>query len=95
MQRYLNALEAAGGVDWLSEKVKPEKINSWNDPLDALIVGIRQLGLSGWQPEECVAIGNELAAWKSKLLSEREGTVHFLVIIELLDFLGTEMLAAV
>ncbi|OWM70950.1 hypothetical protein CDL15_Pgr013131 [Punica granatum] len=73
LSRYLNALEAMGGAHWLAETVESEKISSWNNPLDALVVGIRQLGLSGWQPEECDAIANELAVWKNKGLSEKEG----------------------
>lgn len=83
-----------GGAHWLSGKVEPEKIKSWNEPLDALTVGIRQLGLSGWQPEECCAIGNELTAWKSRLLSEREGIVLFLVILKLLELIRTKILGA-
>lgn len=73
LDRYLNALEMMGGANWLAESMESEKISSWNHPLDVLVVGIRQLGLSGWRPEECSAIGNELAAWKSRGLSAKEG----------------------
>ncbi|KAJ0957841.1 putative phosphoglucan, water dikinase [Helianthus annuus] len=74
MSRYLNALEAAGGAQYLAEKVNSKNVNSWNDPIGALVVGIRQLGLSGWKLEECKAIENELLAWQEKGLSEKEGS---------------------
>lgn len=71
--RFLNELDALGGAHWLAENVKSKDISSWNGPLDALIVGIHQLSLSGWKPEECTAIENELVAWKARGLSEKEG----------------------
>ncbi|KAF8402196.1 hypothetical protein HHK36_013148 [Tetracentron sinense] len=74
LSRFLNALEAAGGAYWLAQHAGSKKVSSWNDPLDALVVGIRQLGLSGWKGPECIAIENELLAWKQKGLSEREGS---------------------
>lgn len=74
MSRYLNALEAAGGAQWLGENVNSKNVESWNDPIGALVVGIRQLGLSGWKLEECKAIESELLAWKEKGLSEKEGS---------------------
>lgn len=74
MSRFLNALEAAGGASWLAENVKSKNVSSWSDPIGALIVGIRQLGLSGWKPEECIAIGNELLAWQERGLLEKEGS---------------------
>ena len=72
--RYLNALENLGGAHQLSRNVDSNNISSWNDPLTVLSVGIHQLGLSGWKPDECRAIGNELMAWKARGLPEREGT---------------------
>ncbi|XP_010244064.1 PREDICTED: phosphoglucan, water dikinase, chloroplastic isoform X2 [Nelumbo nucifera] len=74
LSRFLNALEAMGGSSWLAQSAGSKNVSSWNDPLYALVVGIRQLGLSGWKPEECIAIENELSAWKQKGLSEREGS---------------------
>nr|XP_043610294.1 phosphoglucan, water dikinase, chloroplastic [Erigeron canadensis] len=73
MSRYLNALDAAGGAQWLAENVNSKNVNSWSYPIGALVVGIRQLGLSGWKLEECKAIENELLAWKEKGLLEKEG----------------------
>ncbi|KAJ6956344.1 phosphoglucan [Populus alba x Populus x berolinensis] len=74
LSRFLNALEAAGGAKWLADNVESKNISSWDDPLGALIVGVRQLGLSGWRPEECAAIGTELHAWQEKGLFEKEGS---------------------
>ncbi|CAN6580302.1 unnamed protein product [Malus baccata var. baccata] len=74
LSRFLNELDALGGAHWLAENVKSKDVSSWNGPLDALIVGIHQLSLSGWKPEECAAIENELVAWKARGLSEREGS---------------------
>lgn len=56
--------------------MESKNVTSWNEPLDALAIGIRQLGLSGWKLEECTAIGNELLAWKDKGLSEKEGLFY-------------------
>ncbi|XP_062164636.1 phosphoglucan, water dikinase, chloroplastic isoform X2 [Alnus glutinosa] len=72
LSRFLNVLEAVGGVHWLTKSVESGNISSWNDPLGALVVGIHQLGLSGWKPEESAAIENELLAWQDRGLSERE-----------------------
>ncbi|KAA3452469.1 phosphoglucan, water dikinase, chloroplastic-like [Gossypium australe] len=39
----------------------------------SLILGVHQLGLSGWKPGECDAIGSELTAWQEKGLLDKEG----------------------
>lgn len=77
--RFLNVLENLGGAHQLAGNVDMNNVSSWNDPLGVLIVGICQLGLSGWKPAECRAIGNELMAWKARGLLEREGFVLFSV----------------
>ncbi|KAF9669487.1 hypothetical protein SADUNF_Sadunf14G0112600 [Salix dunnii] len=74
LSRFVNALEAMGGAKWLAGNVESKNISSWSDPLGALIVGVHQLGLSGWKPEECEAIGTELLAWQERDLLEKEGT---------------------
>lgn len=56
-------------------------MSAWNDSLDALIVGIHQLRLSGWKSEECSAIETELIAWKVKGLSEKEGALLMLLFM--------------
>ncbi|XP_073021561.1 phosphoglucan, water dikinase, chloroplastic-like [Primulina eburnea] len=73
VSRFLNALEARGGAIWLADNIEQNKADSWTDPIDALVISIHQVGLSGWKPEECIAIGNELQAWQKKLLLENEG----------------------
>lgn len=83
LSRFLNALEALGGANWLSERAESQNVTSWNESLDTLNIGIRQLGLSGWKSEECIAIGNELRAWKEKGLSEREGLLQLLTFVVL------------
>ena len=57
----------------MAENVKSKNASSWNDPLDALIVGIDHVRLSGWKTEECFVTKNKLLAWKEKGLPEREG----------------------
>ncbi|KAG6582037.1 Phosphoglucan, water dikinase, chloroplastic, partial [Cucurbita argyrosperma subsp. sororia] len=74
LSRFINVMEATRGGDMLVENVKSKNVSSWNDPLDALIFGTHQLGLSGWKPKECVTIVNEIRAWKERGLAEREGS---------------------
>lgn len=62
-----------GGARWLAANVQSKNVNAWNDALGALIIGVHQLKLSSWKTEECVAIENELLAWKNRGLSEMEG----------------------
>lgn len=37
---------------------------AWSLPLGAALLGVRQLGLNGWEPAECGALENELRAWQ-------------------------------
>lgn len=67
-----------GGAHWLTKSVESRNLNPWNGPLGVLIVGIHQLRLSGWKPEESAAIENELLAWQERGLTEREGNVIIL-----------------
>lgn len=73
LSRFLVSLEAVGGARWLAKNVEQKNVGSWNEPLGALIISIRQLGLSGWKPEECRAITNELKAWQENPPLETEG----------------------
>ncbi|KAJ1269216.1 hypothetical protein BS78_07G193500 [Paspalum vaginatum] len=73
LSRYINALEALGGSTSLAEGL-PRNTSIWDDALDALVMGINQVSFSGWKPEECIAIGNELLSWKQKGLSGTEGS---------------------
>ncbi|XWS09268.1 hypothetical protein CRYUN_Cryun40dG0071300 [Craigia yunnanensis] len=72
LSRLLNTHEAMGGANWLADNLESRNIGSWNNPLGALIVAVHQLNLSGWKPEECAAIENELTAWQEKGLFEKE-----------------------
>jgi len=46
---------------------------AWALPLGAAVLGVRQLGLAGWEPAECLALENELGAWQAAGgLAERE-----------------------
>lgn len=74
LSRFLNALEAMGGSSWLVQNINSKNVVPWNHPLGSLIIGIRQIGLSGWKYEECFAIESELLAWQQKGFSEREGS---------------------
>ncbi|KAL6970881.1 Phosphoglucan, water dikinase, chloroplastic [Sarracenia purpurea var. burkii] len=72
LSRFLNAIEVVGGAHWLAENAEFKNVRVWNDPLGTLLIGIRQLGLSGWKPQECIAIGNELRAWQERGLFVNE-----------------------
>lgn len=74
LSRFLNALEAVGGTSWLTENVERKNVFSWSNPIGALVIGIHQVVLSGWNLEECRAIGNELLAWQERGLLETEGS---------------------
>lgn len=51
-----------GGAEGLSEAAAADK--AWSLPLGAAVLGVRQLGLSGWEQAECFALENELVAWQ-------------------------------
>eukprot|EP01018_Ginkgo_biloba_P006356 Gb_12513 [translate_table: standard] len=80
LSRFVNALEAGGGPSWLAREARFGNATSWDHPLGSLVIGIRQLGLSGWQQKECVAIENELQAWQKRGISEREGKEDGIII---------------
>ncbi|MBA0588518.1 hypothetical protein Gorai_001615 [Gossypium raimondii] len=74
LSRLHNTHEAMGGTNWLADNLDTKKASSWNNPLRSLILGVHQLGLSGWKPGECAAIGSELTAWQEKGLLDKEGS---------------------
>ena len=74
--RYINGLEGSGGSASLAQCVAGNT-SVWDDTLDALIIGVNQVSFSGWKPEECIAIGNELLSWKKEGLCESEGALFF------------------
>ncbi|KAG6548416.1 hypothetical protein Mapa_009902 [Marchantia paleacea] len=74
LSRYINSLEAAGGANFLIKEAKSQKVMSWNHPLGVVVLGVRQLGLSGWQQKECLAIENEISAWQAAgIVQGKEG----------------------
>lgn len=51
-----------GGAKAVAEKGE----RGWALPIGATLLAVRQLGLGGWQPTECLAVDNELQAWQSR-----------------------------
>lgn len=51
-----------GGAEGLAGQNDP----AWALPLGAVVLGVRHMGLSGWQVAECMAIENELTAWQEQ-----------------------------
>lgn len=51
-----------GGAKAVAERGE----RGWALPIGATLLAVRQLGLGGWQPSECLAIDNELQAWQSR-----------------------------
>ena len=59
--RAANAVESNGaGAAQLAGANEKE----WALPLGMLVLSVRQMGLSGWLPAECMAIDEEIAAWQ-------------------------------
>jgi len=65
LSRLINALESAGGARWLADEARKENVSSWAHALGAIVLGLRQIGLSKWQQAECIAIENELQCWQA------------------------------
>jgi hypothetical protein len=53
--------DAQGGAQLLSDA---QSDKAWSLPLGAAVLGVRQLGLSGWEQAECFALENEIGAWQ-------------------------------
>ncbi|KAJ7532987.1 hypothetical protein O6H91_13G028200 [Diphasiastrum complanatum] len=76
LSRFINALNMAGGATWLAEELRTMKIEKWRHSLAATVLGIRQLGLSDWHQEECMALENELMAWQAAGITGSEKDTH-------------------
>lgn len=51
--------------------------SGWALPVGALVLGLRQVGLSGFEPGECMAVEAELAAWqRAGNLQDRESALR-------------------
>ncbi|MCO5613028.1 hypothetical protein L7F22_067302 [Adiantum nelumboides] len=76
LSRFCNIIDVMGGSIMLENQAKSKNVTDWNHPLGAIVLGIRHLGLSGWQPGECMAIENEIMAWQSAGMVEKEDGVR-------------------
>lgn len=56
-----HGMSTQGGAQALSEA---QSDKAWSLPLGAAILGVRQLGLNGWEQQECFALENEIGAWQ-------------------------------
>lgn len=63
MSRFINGLEQQGGSAALAAA---RSSIAWSHPLAMLLLGVRNLGLGGWMPSECMAIENEVTAWQQE-----------------------------
>lgn len=78
--RLLNMLDGLGGPAFLASAHEKE----WAQPLGAAVLAVRHCGLSGWQPDECMAVEEELAAWQKLGLAKtrvRTSLFFFLVCV--------------
>jgi phosphoglucan, water dikinase len=66
--RFVNFLEASGGGEVLA--TAHEK--AWALPLGMLVLSVRQMGLSGWEPAECMALDQELTCWQKNGLALKQ-----------------------
>lgn len=60
LSRFINSVEQRGGAGALGGGSD----GAWALPIGALVIGLRHLGLSGFNPSECMAIENDLAMWQ-------------------------------
>lgn len=60
LSRFINVLENRGGA----EKLAKANDGGWGLPLGALVLSLRQLGMCGFEPPECMALERELAMWQ-------------------------------
>eukprot|EP00210_Caulerpa_lentillifera_P008291 g7912.t1 len=60
LSRYINLLESH---DRSFERLVNGNERAWALPLGGLVLGLRNIALTGWEPHECMAIENELSKW--------------------------------
>jgi hypothetical protein len=63
-----NILEQGGGHAVLSSS----RDRDWALPIGASVLGLRNMGLSGWNPSECAALEAELEAWQRMVRRQRK-----------------------
>ncbi|XP_024534041.1 phosphoglucan, water dikinase, chloroplastic isoform X1 [Selaginella moellendorffii] len=90
LSRFLNAMDSSGGAKSLSEEIQSKSTSKWKQPLGGVVLGIRQLGLSGWQQAECLAIENELMTWEKDGICGKGMSIILFVFSNLSGSLGSE-----
>eukprot|EP00887_Chlorella_sp_A99_P004965 scaffold4.g4965.t1 len=60
LSRFINSLEESGGPAALAGGSD----GAWALPLGALVVGLRHLGMGGYETQECMAVEHELTIWQ-------------------------------
>jgi phosphoglucan,water dikinase len=60
MSRFINTVEERGGAEFLATA----NDGSWALPIGALVLSLRQIGLTGYSHAECMALENELTRWQ-------------------------------
>ncbi len=60
MSRFINTVEERGGAEFLAAA----NDGSWALPIGALVLSLRQIGLTGYNHAECMALENELTSWQ-------------------------------
>lgn len=72
MSRYINALTENGTLGAMREGGQA----AWARPLGALVLGVRQCGLSSWMPSECFAIDEDIGCWQRLGVSSSKVYIH-------------------
>lgn len=62
LSRFINTLEDKGGANGLAHG----NDGGWSLPLGCLVLGLRHVGLSGFDPGECMALEQELGSWQKE-----------------------------
>ncbi|CAG9466241.1 unnamed protein product [Pedinophyceae sp. YPF-701] len=79
LSRFINALEVRGGADFLGGAHEKE----WSLPIGAMVIAMRQLGLSGLDQGECLAVEHELATWQQQgQFQERHNALRLKATLE-------------
>lgn len=60
MSRFINTVEERGGAEFLATA----NDGAWALPIGALVLSLRQIGLTGYNHAECMALENELTRWQ-------------------------------
>lgn len=79
LSRVVGHLESQGGPGALAGGSD----NAWAQPLGALVLALRNVGLSGWEWGECAALDQEIAAWQAGgKLQEKQNALRLKATLE-------------